>query len=53
VASGAGHFQGAFCGLLSADFFEVDAEVLGFAEQSVAIDLQGMYAVAVVHETIR
>jgi hypothetical protein len=36
--------------LLPADFFEVDAEVLCFAEQSIAIDLQGMYAIAVVHE---
>jgi hypothetical protein len=50
VASGAGHFQGALGGLLPADFFKVDAEVLCFAEQSVAIDLQGMYAIAVVHE---
>jgi len=41
VASGAGHFQGALGGLLSANFFEVDAEVLSFAEQSLPIDLQG------------
>jgi hypothetical protein len=34
VASGCGDFEGAFGGLLAADIFEVDREVLQLAKES-------------------
>jgi hypothetical protein len=50
VASGAGDLDGAFGGLLAANVFEVDEELLGFAEERIAVGLDGDDAVAHVHE---
>ena len=50
VASGAGDFDGALGGLLSADVFEVDEELLRFAQQGIAVGFDGNDAVAGVDE---
>jgi hypothetical protein len=50
VATGAGDFDGALGGLLAADVFEVDQEILRFAQESVAVCLQRDDAIAGVHE---
>src|SRR5579863_4912297 len=50
MASGAGDFDGALGGLLSADVFEVDEELLRFAEQGFVIGFDGDDAVAGVDE---
>ena len=50
VAAGAGDFEGALGGLLSAHVFEVDGEMLGFVQQASLIDRNGRDAVPGVHE---
>ena len=50
VASGAGDLDGALGGLLAANVFEIDEELLGFAQQRVAVGFDGDDAVAGVHE---
>jgi hypothetical protein len=46
VASGTGDLEGALGGLLAADVFEVDEELLGFAQEGVAVGFDGKNAVA-------
>ncbi len=50
VASGAGDLDSALGGLLAADVFKIDEELLGFAQKRVAVGLDGNDAVARVHE---
>jgi hypothetical protein len=46
MASGAGDLDGAFGGLLAADVFEIDDELLGFAKERVAVGFDGNDAIA-------
>src|ERR1035441_5722884 len=50
VASGAGDLDGALGGLLSADVFEVDVELLRFSKERVAVRFDRENAIARVHE---
>ena len=50
MATGAGNFEGALGGVLSANVFEIDGIVLRLAEKRVTVDLKRQDAVAGVHE---
>jgi hypothetical protein len=50
VAAGAGDFDGALGGVLSADVFEVDEELLRLAQHGIAVGFDGSNAVAGVEE---
>src|SRR6266496_6260228 len=50
MASGAGNFERTFRGLLPADVFEVDREMLRFVEQGLLVDRRGQNPIAGVHK---
>src|SRR5579872_62463 len=50
MTTGTCHFQRALCRVLAADVLEVHVELLGFAEQALAVNFQGDDAIASVHE---
>jgi hypothetical protein len=50
MATGAGNFEGALGGVLSANVFEIDGIVLRLAEKRVTVNLERQDAVAGVHE---
>src|ERR1019366_1076738 len=50
MTASAGDFEGALGGLLAANVFEIDREVLRLAEQLIGVDLQAGNAVAGIDE---